>query len=190
MEDDSADDWANLITSASNQNLTAAKKELLVWHHKLSHASLSTVHSLCRHKRMSKDVTVSDFVPYRDGPFLPCSHKIPDNVCANLLCAACCIAKAKRRAPAVQTITAASKEMSLKVDDLQPGDCISCNHYISPSKDEPRLTLGTAALDMDTRVVLYTWIMPLVLYSFNTRLLPRQRRRFAANFWWNVKLAT
>jgi hypothetical protein len=101
MEDDSADDWAKLITSASNQNLTAAKKELLVWHHKLSHAALSTVHSLCRHKRKSKDETISDFVPYRDGPFLPCSHKMPDNVCANLLCAACCIAKAKRRAPAV-----------------------------------------------------------------------------------------
>jgi hypothetical protein len=29
---------------------------------------------------------------------------------------------------------AASKEMSLKASDLQPGDCISCDHYISPVK--------------------------------------------------------
>jgi hypothetical protein len=134
MEDDSADDWAKLITSASNQNLTAAKKELLVWHHKLSHASLSTVHSLCQQKKKSKNETVSDFVPYHDSPFLPCSHKMPNNVCSSLLCAACSIAKAKRRTPSVQTTTAASKEMTLKADDLQPGNCISCDHYISPVK--------------------------------------------------------
>jgi transposase InsO family protein len=132
MQDESKDDWAKLITAASNQNLTAAKKELLVWHHRLSHASLAQIHTLCRQKRRLKVESTDDLVPYRDGPCLLCKHKMPDNVCEGLLCAACAISKAKRRAPSVRTTTGATKEMTLKEDDLQPGDCISCDHYISP----------------------------------------------------------
>jgi hypothetical protein len=59
---------------------------------------------------------------------------MPDNVYSGLLCVAYSIAKAKCCAPSVRTTTATSKEMSLKVDDLQPGDCLSCDHYISPIK--------------------------------------------------------
>jgi hypothetical protein len=63
MQDESKDDWAKLITAASNQNLTAAKKELLVWHHRLSHASLAQIHTLCRQKRRLKVESTDDLVP-------------------------------------------------------------------------------------------------------------------------------
>jgi hypothetical protein len=130
---DDSDTWAKMLTSASNQNLTPAQKELLVWHHKLSHASLSKIHSLCRRKRKPKDSEViSDVVPYNDGPILPCNHNVPSAVRDNLLCASCAIAKASRRSPGVQVTRAADSEMVLKQDHLQPGDCISCDHYLSP----------------------------------------------------------
>lgn len=44
-------DWKKAILDTTNQNLTAAQRELLVWHFKLSHAGLSTVHNLCRQRR-------------------------------------------------------------------------------------------------------------------------------------------
>eukprot|EP00956_Cyclotella_meneghiniana_P029850 scaffold73607_cov46-Cyclotella_meneghiniana.AAC.1 len=38
--------WARGIASAGNQNLTAAQKEVLLWHFKLSHAGMSSIHNL------------------------------------------------------------------------------------------------------------------------------------------------
>lgn len=131
------DDWAQSITSAANQNLTNSQKELLLWHFKLSHASLSTVHDLCRQKQRRRvDLpSVQDFIKLRDGPILPCSFNVPNAVCHGLLCAACLAAKAKRRSPSVKpTLSKPAPEMLLKRGHLQPGDCISCDHYISPVK--------------------------------------------------------
>jgi hypothetical protein len=114
---DDSDTWAKMLTSASNQNLTPAQKELLVWHHKLSHASLSKIHGLCCRKRKPKDSeTISDVVPYNQGPILPCNHNVPSAVRDNLLCASCAIAKASRRSPGVQVTRAADSEMVLKQD--------------------------------------------------------------------------
>jgi hypothetical protein len=42
------DVWAQSILAASNQNLTLAQKELLLWHHRLSHAGLSTIQNISR----------------------------------------------------------------------------------------------------------------------------------------------
>jgi hypothetical protein len=129
------DDWAKLITSAANQNLTPARKELLVWHHRLSHALLSTIHGLCRQRRKVKPDSDGKkpelVVPFLDGPSLPCKHNVPNAVCEGLLCAACAAAKSSRRAPGVRTTKSALAEMVLKQVHLKQGDCISCDHYIS-----------------------------------------------------------
>jgi transposase InsO family protein len=128
-------DWKKAILDASNQNLTAAQKELLVWHFKLSHAGLSTVHNLCRQKRTMRANTAQEFVNLRDSPLLPCTYNVPNAVCDGLRCAACIAAKAHRRAPSVTpTLQAPASEKVLSREKLNPGDRIACDHYISPVK--------------------------------------------------------
>ena len=88
------DVWARSILAASNQNLTLAQKELLLWHQRLSHAGLSTVQNISRQRRDSCPSDSSELVRICDGPLLPCTYNVPSTACANLLCAACEISKA------------------------------------------------------------------------------------------------
>jgi transposase InsO family protein len=133
FEDTDPKFWARSLLDAKNLNLSAAQKELLRWHNKLSHAALSTVHNLCRMKRVAKPKDESDLVAIRDGPTLPCTFNVPNACCDGLLCAACTVAKASRRAPSINSkIKPPARQMVLKDGDLQPGDCISCDHFMSP----------------------------------------------------------
>jgi transposase InsO family protein len=127
------DNWARSVLEEKNQNLTLAQQECLLWHHRLSHYNLSTVHNLCRQKKAKKVQTEDELIAIRDGPSLPCIHNVPNSVCRNLLCSSCCIAKAKRRKPSIhRSSTAPEKEMVLKEEKLKPGDRIHCDHYLSP----------------------------------------------------------
>lgn len=47
FESTDTDIWTESIVDARNQNLSAAQKELLLWHHRLLHAGLSKIHNLC-----------------------------------------------------------------------------------------------------------------------------------------------
>ncbi|KAL7478027.1 hypothetical protein ACHAW6_003813, partial [Cyclotella cf. meneghiniana] len=125
--------WTPNVIAASNQNLTLAQKEILLWHQRLAHASLSTIHNLCRQTRRLTPRSHDDLVPLHDRHFLPCTYNVPNAVCDHLLCGACECAKAKRRRPRVAGASAgATRSMVLKQDHLHPGDCLSCDHYISP----------------------------------------------------------
>ncbi|KAL7475018.1 hypothetical protein ACHAW6_000952, partial [Cyclotella cf. meneghiniana] len=44
--------WSQHLLAADNTNLSPAQKELLLWHHHLSHAGLTTIHNLLRVKKM------------------------------------------------------------------------------------------------------------------------------------------
>ena len=122
--------WIKNVLNAKNQNITTSQKELLRWHHRLSHACLATIHNLCRQKRTLKDC---DRQPIRDGPTLPCTYKVPSSSCDGLLCAACETSKATRKSPTIRpTSSRPPKEMVLKEGHLDPGDCISCDHFFSP----------------------------------------------------------
>ena len=127
------DAWARGTLDAKNQNLTSAQKEILLWHQRLSHVNLAAIHNLARQKSQTKKVSTTDeLVALRDGPLLPCTYNVPNAVCDNLICAACAISKATRRKPSIRSSSAPSREKILKENDLQPGDCISCDHYVSP----------------------------------------------------------
>jgi hypothetical protein len=93
--------WSDNVMAAKNQNLTAAQKELLRWHQRLSHAGLTTIHNLCRQKRAARVDTVNELEAIREGAMLPCTFNVPAAVCDGLLCAACQTANASRRAPTV-----------------------------------------------------------------------------------------
>eukprot|EP00804_Cyclotella_cryptica_P018090 CCRYP_017614-RA/>CCRYP_017614-RA protein AED:0.43 eAED:0.20 QI:0/0/0/1/0/0/2/0/735 len=121
--------WAPNVIATSNQNLSLAQKEIL----HLSYASLSTVHNLCCQTCGLTPRSPDDLVPLQEGHFLPCTYNVPNAVCDHLLCGACECAKAKRCRPCVDGASAGvTRSMVLKQDHLHLGDCLSCDHYISP----------------------------------------------------------
>ena len=63
-------EWTSNIRGANNQKLVSAQRELLLWHQKLAHACLTTVHNLCRQKKSPKVDQESDLLPICEGPFL------------------------------------------------------------------------------------------------------------------------
>jgi hypothetical protein len=143
FQDVSPDLWSTNVLAAKNQNITNAQKELLRWHHKLAHAGLSTIHNLCRQKRAAKVDDVKELKAIREGAFLPCTFNVPSASCDGLLCAACATANATRRAPSINGVTSsAGKEMVLKEGHVEPGDCVSCDHFSSPVKGRVMATSG------------------------------------------------
>ena len=114
--------------------MTPAQKELLLWHYRLSHAGLSTIHNLLRAKRTPPVHSQSELVSLCHGDLLPCKYKPPSLVSDSLLCATCEIAKAKRRRPQLRSSSGpvSAVTSSLKAEHTSPGDCFSCDHYISP----------------------------------------------------------
>ena len=123
------------VLEETNQNITAAQKDLLLWHFRLGHMGFQrlqqlmrsrTVEALDHHiikseKKSSKSITVD-----------PCI--VPKNpstrTCKPPLCAACQIARAKRRPTDVSTTTI-HQEALLKVKDLEPGARVSVDQYES-----------------------------------------------------------
>ena len=81
------------VLNKENENLSHAEKELLLWHHRLSHASLSWLQPLMRTKKWlaTNDSTNALHI----GPFLPCREK-KTGTCklTGVRCAACLAAKA------------------------------------------------------------------------------------------------
>ncbi|KAL7487907.1 hypothetical protein ACHAW6_013533, partial [Cyclotella cf. meneghiniana] len=126
--------WLSNLLAANNMNLSPAQKELLLWHYRLSHAGLSTIHNLLRAKRTPPVRSQSELVPLCHGDLLPCKYKPPSSVSDGLLCATCEIAKAKRRRPQLRSSSGpvSAVTSSLKAGHTSPGDCFSCDHYISP----------------------------------------------------------
>eukprot|EP00804_Cyclotella_cryptica_P021897 CCRYP_000849-RA/>CCRYP_000849-RA protein AED:0.64 eAED:0.25 QI:0/0/0/0.5/1/1/2/0/599 len=126
------DIWARSILAASNQNLSLAQKELLLWHHRLSHAGLSTIQNISRQRRTLTPSSTDELVRLAMDLFSRVLTTSPAP-CDHLLCAACEISKATRRAPTIRSSrNHAPRQMVLKEDHVKPGDCVSCDHFISP----------------------------------------------------------
>ena len=131
------------LLSDTNMNLTAAQKEVLLWHHKLSHASISWIQLLMRDRKWLRD-RVNNDDSFHSGPFLPCRAKGPTCDIDGLKCIACLCAKAQRRSTLTHTChdpddllrfrqqLNGEATAALKRDHLAPGDCISADHYLSP----------------------------------------------------------
>jgi hypothetical protein len=126
--------WKRNVLDEMNQNLSLAQKELLLWHQRLSHAGLTSVHNLCRVKRTPKLDSEEALVPLLTTTTLPCTFNVPGSSCDGLLCAACAVSKATRRNPGIRPAKSSPQFGSLRPPDIKPGDCISCDHYGSPIK--------------------------------------------------------
>jgi hypothetical protein len=105
------------VTDQTNQNLCPAQKELLLWHFKLGHAGFQWCQKLCR---VSTD-------PFREQILVPKHSNVSS--CAIPLCTACQLSKQTRRFPEIKTQL--NPAPTIRKENLQPGDCISVDQYVS-----------------------------------------------------------
>jgi hypothetical protein len=107
------------VTDQTNQNLHPAQKELLLLHFKLGHAGFQWCQQLCR---VPND-------PCREQVIVPKHSSI--TTCDAPLCTACQLSKQNRRQPQTP-ITHANPVPTLRLENLQPGDCVLMDQYLSP----------------------------------------------------------
>jgi hypothetical protein len=129
-----------------NGNLKSSQKELLLWHHKLSHTNFAKVRLLTKNTQWIRVSDIADDALHVDA-ILPMAHSTPSaQETLDCKCAACLMAKARRKTPAKpSTIISTPAEMVLKTDDLVPGQCISVDHYVSPTRGRRVDGYGRAA---------------------------------------------
>ena len=110
------------------------KKELLLWHQRLSHASVKWIQALMRDRKWLPSNVSKNEPALHSGPFIRTRAGSRAHCCdsSTLHCAACLYAKASTRTPSNLAPRPSTKNNILKRDHLQPGDCISADHYFSP----------------------------------------------------------
>jgi hypothetical protein len=127
------------ILEESNQNITAAQKELLLWHFRLGHLGFAHLQQLMRQRTIQdiEHTNSEDSIKSKSNNAIivdPCI--VPKNpstrTCKPPLCATCQIARAKKCPTEVSTTTI-PHEALLKIKDLTtaPGARVSVNQYKS-----------------------------------------------------------
>jgi hypothetical protein len=111
---------ANLkVAYEVNHHLTAAKKELLLWHWKLGHVDMQRVQMMIR---IPQDTSHHEQILF---PKMKTASS-----CYHPLCAACRFANPTRRNPGtIQGIDSSNRDLSQ--GELQPGTKVSIDQYIS-----------------------------------------------------------
>jgi hypothetical protein len=124
------------VFDETNQNITSAQKELLLWHSRLGHLGFNHIQRLM-HPR------VLDPAPSKSLMREPCilPKHASAKTCKPPLCAACQIAKAKRRNAEVST-TSSIVHPHIKHNDLFPGSRISIDQYESSVRGRLATTRG------------------------------------------------
>ena len=116
------------VADETNQNITRAQKELLLWHWRFGHCGFQWVQSLAAIPRTTINGTVSDT---KGTALLPTKNPGVSS-CTAPLCAACQLAKQSRRGSDTSSeLQDPSKHMSLRTNDLQPGDRVSIDQFVS-----------------------------------------------------------
>ncbi|KAG7369081.1 reverse transcriptase RNA-dependent DNA polymerase [Nitzschia inconspicua] len=120
------------VADETNQNLTSSQKELLLWHWRLGHSHFSWVQRLASAPRTDRRHILTTKTT--------CSTASPP------CCAACSLAKLKRRTPPGPVGGIAPPAMQIRSDDLHPGDCISVDQYVSSVPGRLPHTAGKESL--------------------------------------------
>ena len=119
-----------------NANLSAASKELLLWHCKLGHAGFAVIKAL--------------FTPRVKGqePVLKCKHKQLLNETA-IKCASCQVSNAKRRSvESAHSDPVQAKLDTITAEDLIPGQAVSLDQYESRTLGRLVHTFGKESSDL------------------------------------------
>jgi len=127
------------IFNRDNFNLNPAQQELLKWHCRWCHCDLNRVRMILAKPQQPKDsVKTGLSIPQMVFPSV-----VGTTTCVPVCCEACQYAKQKRRTPDSSTETKnAELEGVLTTGDLSPGDKVSCDQYMSPSKGRLMHTRG------------------------------------------------
>ena len=113
------------ICSETNQNLTSEQKTALLWHQRLGHAGWKWILGLMVTRSLSpnSDLTLA--------PAIIANIKKPQQLTPPK-CAACQVSKQKQVSTGSRvTSNVPSQELRIRRDDLQPGDCVSIDNYVS-----------------------------------------------------------
>ena len=128
------------LLSQENTNLSSPQKELLLWHQRLSHASLDWIQMLMRDRKYLSATNAESSL--HSGPFIKTKSRAPVCDVSKLKCSACLCAKASVRSPSDQSPRPSQKKLILKTNHLLPGDCVSADHYFSPIQGRLLHTFG------------------------------------------------
>jgi hypothetical protein len=109
------------VADEVNQNLTADRKELLLWHWKLGHADIQRVQIMIR--------TPQETSP-REHILFPTVKTASS--CDHPLCAACRFAKSTRHNPGtIQGFDSSNRDLNQGDIDMQPATKVSIDQYIA-----------------------------------------------------------
>jgi hypothetical protein len=123
------------LVGEENANLTAAQRELLLWHFRLGHAGFGWVQSLMRHRKAEHGMEAYP-------PILPTSNDKAKS-CDKPLCEACLLGKQHRRTAGSSTIRPKpEREAAIRRENLSPGECISLDQYESTVRGRLPHTYG------------------------------------------------
>ena len=141
------------LLQPDNTNLTAAQKAVLLWHYRLSHAAIRWVQLLMRDRAWLRSADPS--YSLHKGPFLPSIERGPSCDITPLKCASCLHAKSHRNSSGVTPTTPfhlgisqdfhdrmSTNKCILKRGHLNPGDCVSADHYLSTYPGRLYTTFG------------------------------------------------
>ena len=106
----------------NNYNLTKHQKELLLWHYRLGHAGFSWIQELMREAKRE--------VGGEPDPPVIRSRTDGAHKCEHPKCPACQLSKQHRKTPDSQrTRNVPEREMAIRRNNLQPGECVSMDQY-------------------------------------------------------------
>jgi hypothetical protein len=121
----------NSILSLANLNLSSSEKELLLWHQHLSHINLAWLQTFMWDRKWLEDK--QSMTSLHSGPFIVSLSWAPTCDVCSLKCSLCLCAKATTCTTKVTSvIPTPAKRKVLKCAHLEPGHCISVDHYMSP----------------------------------------------------------
>ena len=122
-DDQNLNDDITSLLQIENHNLSTSEKELLLWHQRLGHAGFGWVQDLMY---KLKNEIGEDSNP----PLLPTKLQGTKR-CNPPLCAACQFGKQHRKTPDSSTTHSnPEREMAIRKENLNPGDCISIDQYV------------------------------------------------------------
>ena len=123
--------YNNLVLHPNNNNISAAKKELLLWHYKLGHVHMRWIQQLLRQRDWLGPMTdpYGNAVIEKHSFIQPTTSKASS--CDPPSCTACILAKSSRRGSRARTTQSNKSVPGLRTNHLYPGQVVSIDQYES-----------------------------------------------------------
>jgi hypothetical protein len=142
------------VADETNQNLTAAQKELLLKHWIYGHAMMRRVQKLLRE---TSNLDFLGQVASKNQPVVLCKHPAASK-CVPPMCAACQLAKMKIRDSQTTTSKPHVKKRNLGDGSARPGDCVAVDQFVVRVPGRLPNTTGKEKLENKFTGGIFLWI--------------------------------